>query len=121
MTKKYKGLSTLFYILAMLCFIVPLIVFGAIAYNSYAENKYLLICGALAVVLFLVDLFRHGKYRMATWVLLSGLVTCASIEMVQIAVLITTAGVFLDDIIFSPLHRHYKQLYTINKEIDKRG
>lgn len=121
MTKRYKGLSTLFYILAMLCFIVPLAVFGVIAYNSYAEHKSLLICGVLALVLFLIDLFRHGKYRMATWVLLSGLVTCASIEMVQIAILVTTCGVFLDDIVFSPLHRHYKQLYTINREIDKRG
>lgn len=120
MTRKYKRLSNIFYLLATLCFIIPLIIFGIIAYQGISEHKTLLICGVGAALLFLIDLFRHGKYRMSTWLLLLGLVTCASMQIVQLAVSITTVGVILDDMIFTPLHMHYKKLYIINREIDKR-
>lgn len=121
MTRKYRRLSILFYILAMLCFLVPMAVFGVIALSAYTTSKIMIICLVAASVLFLIDLLRHGKYRLSTWLILTGLVTCASLPMVQLAILVTTAGVFLDDLVFTPLHRHYAQLTVINREIDKRS
>lgn len=120
MTKKYRRLSALFYILAMLCFLVPMGVFGGMALAAYQTSKVLITCVIGAAILFLIDLLRHGKYRMSTWLLLTGLVFTASLPMVQLAVAVTCAGVFLDDVVFSPLHRKYKRLAEINKEIDKR-
>lgn len=118
-TRKYNVLSMVFWLLGTLCFITPIIVFCIIACTTLSNNLLLvfIMCAAVTAV---IDCVRHAKCRVSTWLLMCGLVFAASLETVQLAVSVTAIGVFLDSLVFTPLHRHFAQKASINKEIDAR-
>ena len=57
--------------------------------------------------------------RCGIWIVLTGLAyACNNIVPLLLIMAITTA---LDELVLTPLAKKYENLYTINKEIDKRG
>ena len=57
--------------------------------------------------------------RSAIWLLVLGVYIC--LQNIQTLLIMVAVCTILDEIVFTPLHKKYKNLYIINKEIDKRG
>lgn len=119
-TKKYKNLYHLFAILSAICLVGPLLVFFIIGFvGAEVVGKVVLSMTALgSIILAIVSILFKYHLRSPMFVLLIGL--WAVLEHLLPPMIIISITVILDEFIFSPLKKKYKNLYTINKEIDKR-
>lgn len=119
MTKKYKRLYNAFRILSLAVTLGPLCVYFVIAFIRATTVSKLAIGSTLAIVLVLTLVNLIGKYHMRSplFLLLIGIYT--GLGTILTPLYITTAGVVLDEFIFTRAAKKYKQLYIINKEIDK--
>lgn len=114
---KYKSLSLLSFILT----IGPLIAFTILAFiNGEVHEKLVLGCTvAIALILLIVNVVMKYHIRSTLWILVLGIYTCLDNIM---PLLLTVAIVtILDEFILHPLAKKYKNLFTINNEIDKRN
>ena len=84
-----------------------------------AVNKYTLgIMCSLALVVTLINIIAKLHLRCIPWILLLGIYLCLrNITALLVIMAITT---IIDELILTPLHKSFKNKYTINKEIDKR-
>ena len=121
MTNKYKKLYETFKILSWSVTILPLVVYFVIAFSKAEIVHKLAIGSMLTIVLILTVINVIGKLQLRSPLFL--LLICIYIGLGQILtpLVITTCGVVLDEFIFTPLYKKYKQLYIINREIDKRN
>lgn len=72
----------------------------------------------VAICLFALNAVFKQHLRCPLWILLAGVYAALdSLETLIIILAVTTA---LDDFLFTPAVKHYKNKYTINKEIDGR-
>lgn len=121
MTKKYKILKTCFLLLGILCSFGPLIFFLVEGFiNAQTVEKLTLTFTTLAsIIVAITGAFLKIKLRCPIFIILIGL----SIALDKIMPCIVTVAIctILDELVFTPLEKKYKNLYTINKEIDKRG
>ena len=120
MTEKYKKLYNAFRILSVAVTLGPLCVYFVIAFIRATTVSKLAVGSTLAIVLILTLVNLIGKYHLRSplFLLLIGIYT--GLGTILTPLYITTAGVVLDEFILTPAAKKYKQLYTINKEIDKR-
>ena len=121
MTKKYRKLSILYSILSIVVTLVPIAIYTIKGFSegTIGQKFTLGICLLCAMGLVVLNLLFKFTPRCGIWLVLTGLAyACNSITLLLIIMAITTA---VDEIILSPLAKKYKGLYTINKEIDKRG
>ena len=121
MTNKYHKLYRLFKCLSFAVTVCPLIVYFCIAFVGATTVHKLAVGSTLAVVLILTIINVIGKYQLRSPLFLLLMGIYIGLGKILTPLVITTVGVVLDEFIFSPLCKKYKQLYTINKEIDKRG
>lgn len=121
MTEKYKKLYNSFRILSVAVTLGPLCVYFVIAFIRATTVYKLAVGSTLAIVLILTLVNLIGKYHLRSplFLLLIGIYT--GLGTILTPLYITTVGVVLDEFIFTPAVKKYKQLYTINKEIDKRN
>ena len=121
MTNKYKKLYETFKILSWAVTILPLVVYFVIAFSKAEIVHKLAIGSMLTIVLILTVINVIGKLQLRSPLFL--LLICIYIGLGQILtpLVITSCGVVLDEFIFTPLYKKYKQLYIINREIDKRN
>ena len=121
MTEKYKRLYNAFRILSVAVTLGPLCVYFVIAFIRATTVSKLAVGSTLAIVLILTLVNLIGKYHLRSplFLLLIGIYT--GLGTILTPLYITTAGVVLDEFILTPAAKKYKQLYTINKEIDKRN
>ena len=122
-TVKYRRLAIAFYILSTLAFLAPLVtyfVIGILSEPTNAQIKSLIACGVACLFFFIIDLIRHGKYRTVAWTLLTAICIVCNAYRVQWCIFITTGCVILDELVFTPLRKHYWSKAKINNEIDKR-
>lgn len=120
-TKKYKNLMVLFTIFSILCFVGPLIFFTGEAFlmGVGVASKVALSSSILAVVILsIIAAANKLVLRSRLWILLLGLFFCLE-SIIGVVITIAVCQI-LDELIFTPLKSYYKNLYTINKEIDKR-
>lgn len=120
MTEKYKRLYNAFRILSVAVTLGPLCVYFVIAFIRATTVSKLAVGSTLAIVLILTLVNIIGKYHLRSplFLLLIGIYT--GLGTILTPLYITTVGVVLDEFILTPAAKKYKQLYTINKEIDKR-
>ena len=125
-TKKCKSLATLFTVISwFLCFglaIVYVIVFVTgmdPAQPSIKEKLGVVIYGiGLSLIPMLVlAILVKDKVRPTVWMLD---VILANYLFGSVVMYVTFGIWVLDEYVIGPLGRHYRQLYTINKEIDRR-
>jgi hypothetical protein len=123
MTKRYKRLSFLFSLLSFLCVWGPAIYFLVEAwFTGKLQGKDAITLGStalVAIILCLVSFIFKYHWRTPVVIILMGLYFLA--ENFACILLVVGICIILDELLFTPLHKKFKGLYTINREIDKRG
>ena len=120
MTKSYKNKYRFFRITSILLEILPVLIFTIMAFvNGEVHEKVtfgiiLMVCGILCAINFI---FKY-KIRSILWLIMLGIYMC--LNNIQIVLLVIALCTIIDEFIFEPLSKKYKNLYVINKEIDKR-
>ena len=121
MTKKYKTLSILFLVFSLLLNLVPIIVYSieALGSNGVIVEK-VTFCLTVFVVLILSAVAWINKTTMKSrvWIIMLGLYVCLDHFIGPLLIIGITQ--ILDEWIASPLRKHYKNKYVINKELDNR-
>lgn len=119
-TIKFKKSKIVLGIISFLLCYTPLIVALVVGF-SYTNNVgkiSLTISCALALLLTIINAIAKYSIRSTMWVMLIGIyMALDNVMPYLIAIAICT---IIDEFIISPLHKKYKNLYTINKEIDAR-
>lgn len=123
MTKKYKRLFLIFLALQVSCFLIPVLVFffiGLFNGEVSVSSKFVLGLGTtVALVIMFIGLINKHHWRTPLFVFL---MVCYLALQQFIPILITFAVcTFLDEMVFTPATKHYRELYVINREIDKRA
>lgn len=122
MTKKYSILSKLFAFLSCLLMAGPLTYYTVHAFlNSTLVKDKVMLSMTLFIVLImtLVAWFNKITLRSRIWVIIIGLYFI--LDSFIAPLMIIGACQIIDEWFMVPLHKHYKNLYTINKQIDKRS
>ena len=122
MTNKYKKLSILTFLLSTICSLCPILIYVIKAFvdkDVQEVNKYTLgIMCSVALVITLINIVAKLHLRCIPWILLLGIYLCLKdITALLVIMAITT---IVDELVLTPLHKSFKNKYTINKEIDKR-
>ena len=122
MTNKYKKLSILTFLLSAICSLCPILIYVIKAFvdkDVQEVNKYTLgIMCSVALVITLINIVAKLHLRCIPWILLLGIYLCLKdITALLVIMAITT---IVDELVLTPLHKSFKNKYTINKEIDKR-
>ena len=121
MTEKYKKRARCYSFLSFFITIVPILIFVVIGFieGTIGQKITLGMCLVSVIILVILNLLFKHIPRCGVWIILAGLVyACNNIVPLLLIMAITTA---LDELVLTPLAKKYKNLYTINKEIDKRG
>lgn len=121
MTEKYKKKSRFYSFLSFFITVVPILIYVVIGFmeGTIGQKITLGMCLVAVIILVILNLLFKHIPRCGVWIILAGLAyACNSIVPLLLIMAITTA---LDELVLSPLAKKYKNLYTINKEIDKRG
>lgn len=120
-TKKFSKLSTLFMVLSVLFNVAPLsyYVIDALINSTLVVDKVKLCCTVMIVIILsAIAWINKTSMKSRVWVIMIGLWFCLDNFLAPLLIIGITQ--ILDEWIASPLYKHYKQKYIINKEIDKR-
>ena len=121
MTEKYKKKARFYSFLSFFITVVPILIYVVIGFieGTIGQKITLGMCLVAVIILVILNLLFKHIPRCGVWIILSGLAyACNNIVPLLLIMAITTA---LDELVLSPLAKKNKNLYTINKEIDKRG
>ena len=121
MTNKYKNIYRTFKLLSWAVTILPLVVYFVIAFSKAEIVHKLAIGSMLTIVLILTVINIVGKLQLRSPLFLLLIGIYIGLGQILTPLVITSCGVVLDEFIFTPLYKKYKQLYVINREIDKRN
>lgn len=127
MTKKYKIRRNILGFLSVLCTFGPVLFFGGqavyqgieIGEKATVDLTFLVIMTGLAAILTLVGIFRKYVYRSIPYFMILGIYFL--LETIVPLIITMAVCTILDELIFTPCYSYYKNLYVINREIDKRG
>lgn len=121
MTKKYKVLSLVFGAISILLNIAPLLTYIVIGlFNSTLVYEKVAISLTVLIVLIMTVIAMVNKIAMKSrlWILLIGVYV--AMGEIMTAIIIIAVCQILDEIIATPVKKHFKNKYVINREIDKR-
>lgn len=120
MTKKYKRASACFWWLSTLSLAVPIMIYiiKALASGTDLQKVTLFSTVMISIVLAIINAMMKIHMRSIIWILVLGIYTCLG-NIQNMLIVIAVATIF-DECFFSPMHKKYKELYHINREIDKR-
>lgn len=119
-TKKYKNLHILFYALSIASVLLPLIIYIIIGYATGTRSSKitLTITCMIGICLSAVNILFKYRVRCSVYFILIGVYYSLDNFLAPLLILgITTA---LDEFLFNPLAKYYKDKFIINKEIDAR-
>lgn len=121
-SKKYKSLFILFFAVSLLLNVAPVAIYviDALIGGALVQEKVAL-CMTVFVVLIMSAVAWANKIvlRSRIWVIIIGLYFI--LDYFVAPLLIIGICQIIDEWIASPLSKHYKNLYTINRQMDKRG
>ena len=119
-TKKYKRLARLFSLLSILVLLAPLTYYLVEAFIAGVVIEKLALGGlaTMAIILTLFNTIMKANLRSPVWLILLGIFFV--LENILPLIIFIAAGTILDEFLLTPLARRYRNLYTINNEIDKR-
>lgn len=122
MTEKYRKLKWAFFAASLACSVVPVIVFFIIGLAngdiSISKKLTLSLGFCFTIGVSVVGLIRKHHYRCGIWVF----ILVCYIAIKNFAPILLTFGICccLDELIFTPMYRKYRELVVVNAEIDKR-
>jgi predicted branched-subunit amino acid permease len=120
-TKKYKNRARWCKIISVSLVLVPLLIYATMGFINGTIGQKTTLGLTLLVCLVFVLINSVFKYhiRSTIWIMLLGIQIClTNITSLLVIIAIST---MMDEFIFKPLAKKYKQKYIINNEIDKRG
>ena len=121
-TKKFKLAAILLTVLSFCLSVGPLVVYSVIAFNSAGattvDKVTLMSMISVGVIMSIVCVINKYTPRCRIWLVLIGLYVCLDNFIGVVLVMAITQCV--DELIVHPLAKHYRNKYSINKEIDKR-
>ena len=119
-TKKYKRLALIFSLLSILVLLAPMVYYLVEAFIAGVVIEKLALGGlaTMAIILTLFNTIMKANLRSPIWLLLIGIFLV--LENILPLIIFIAVGTILDEFLLTPLARRYRNLYTINKEIDKR-
>lgn len=119
-TRKYRTLSILFLSLSILVLVAPLAYYSIQGFiqGETTEKFTLGITFVIASILFTINILFKFHIKSTIWIIVMGVYFC--LDNILPLILVMAVGNILDEFVFTPLHKHYKNKATINKEIDKR-
>lgn len=119
-TRKYRALSILFLSLSILVLVAPLAYFSIQGFiqGETTEKFTLGITFAIACILFVINILFKFHIRSTIWIIVIGVYFC--LDNILPLILVMAVGNILDEFVFTPLHKRFKNKAIINKEIDKR-
>lgn len=121
-SKKYKLLFVLFFATSLLLNVAPVAIYviDALSGGALVHEKVAL-CMTVFVVLIMSAVAWANKLvlRSRIWVIIIGLYFV--LDYFVAPLLIIGVCQVIDEWIAAPLSKHYKNLYTINRQMDKRG
>ena len=122
MTKKYKRLKIFFQILSFLVTVAPLIVYVIIGFTNdeIYTGKKVFLGFTLIIALFLVLTNVLFKFHLRSPLFIIILGIYFALNKILTLLIIISIGIVLDEFIFQPLIKKYREKYIINNEIDKR-
>ena len=120
-TKKYGRLAGLFETLSWALLVIPMAIYivSGFIIGSVVSKVILGLTAIAAIIILLIAALQKTKLRSPFWIVAIGLSFC--LTEIYPLLLIMGAATLFDELVFSPLGKHYRTLYTINREIDKRG
>lgn len=122
LTKRYRLLAWVFTILSLLCNIGPLAAYSiqAIITTDLVYEKVALTMTIFVVLIMtLINIVNKTAMRSRLWVVLIGIYVC--LDFIMTPLIVIACCQIVDEIIVCPLKNSFKNKYTINKQIDKRG
>lgn len=121
-TKSYRFWAGLMGFLSFLCLVGPFAYYGieALIGGALVYEKVALV-GSVFVVLIMTIVAAINKIALKSsiWILLFGVFLCLDNFLVPLVVIGITQ--VADELVFTPLHKHFAAKASINAEIDKRG
>lgn len=120
MTARYHKLNIFLGILSFFLNIGPLAFYGILGF-AHAEIHEKITLGLTVIVVLimtLIALVNRISMRSRLWVLLCGLYVC--LDYILVPLIVFAVCQIVDEVIVSPLHHKFKNLYTIHREIDRR-
>ena len=108
-------------LLSLLFNVAPLATYtiiGLVGANLIVEKIALTCTVFVVLILSIVAWVNKTTIRSKVWVILLGLYFCLDYFITPLLIIAITQ--ILDEWILCPLKAHYRNLYTINREIDKR-
>lgn len=121
MTNNYKKKYKICRALSILLTLIPLLVYTILAFVQGTVGSKITfgMCLLLAAIFTLVNIIFKHRIRCTIWIIMIGIYICVS-NIIPLLFLMAFSTA-LDEFILSPLESKYKNLYIINREIDKRG
>lgn len=120
-TKKYRTIAAVLLAVCILLNVAPLATYAIIAFceaNLVVEKVALTATIFIVLLMTLYSLVSKAALRSRIWVILLGMYVC--LDYILTPLIIIAVCQVLDEMFINPLYRHYKNKYTINREIDKR-
>lgn len=121
MTKKYRTLYWLFFMLSIFCNIGPLAYYtidAAINSDLTYEKLALSVTVLIVLIMSLVCLINKVVLRSRLWIMLIGLYICLDFMLTPLMVI--AACQVADEILITPLKNNFREKLIINKQFDKR-
>lgn len=121
-TRHYEFWAFLFGLLSFLALVGPFAYYGiaALAGSALVYEKVALAGSVLVVgIMTLISLVNNVALRSRIWIVLFALYIC--LDSFIVPLFIIGACQLANELVFSPLRRHFAEKASINLEIDKRG
>jgi hypothetical protein len=119
-TKKYKRKARFCSFISISLIVIPLLIYAVLGFVNGSISEKVCLGMTLVVCLIFVLVNSVFKYhiRSTIWIMLLGIQIC--LNNITSLLIIVAISTMMDEFIFSPLAKKYKQKYIINNEIDKR-
>lgn len=120
-TKKAKTKYIIFKTISICLTVLPLAIYVIIAFTKGAPvQKFTMgIMVMLSLIFVILNILMKYNIRSTLWILLLGIYLC--LDNITPLLIIMAVSTILDEFLISKLATKFKNQFTINKEIDKRG
>lgn len=119
-TKRNRVLYWTFQALSWASTLLPIIIYAIIGYIEGGTKEKIVLSASIvgAIILFAVSALFKYHLRSPVFLVLLGIY--AALSEITVALVIVSVCTILDEFVFMPLAKKYKQLLVINVELDRR-
>lgn len=119
-TKKYKNRARWCSIISVSLIVIPLLIYAVLGFinGTIGEKVSLGLTLTICLIFILINSVFKYHIRSTIWIMLLGIQIC--LTNITTLLIIISLATMLDEFVFTPLAKKYKQKYVINNEIDKR-